>query len=325
MIAASGLGQRLALALDAGLDALGDTLVLQPAAEADLGALDAPRIVHPFRPAFDAFKAMGFAVSTEAEAPADTVIVCLPRSRTEAQAMIADAARLARKWVVVDGQKTDGADSLRKAVAARVPLEGTISKAHGKLFWFAAGDAFEDWAQGPALTDGGFWTAPGVFSADGIDEGSALLVDALPDLRGHIADLGAGWGFVAAHVLAHPGVETVHLVEAHHMALQCAQHNVTDPRAQFHWADARTWSPPRLLDAVVMNPPFHTGRSGTPGLGQAFISAAAGMLNSKGRLFMVANRHLPYEDTLDQMFRKTIDLGGNQRFKLFMSEAPRKR
>ena len=313
------------MAAAGGLDVSGDVLVLQPDDVADLMDLRMARVVQPFRPVFEAFEAAGFEVAPEADGEAEAVIVCLPRAKAEAYAMVADAAARSRGLVLVDGRKTDGVDSLLKAVKARVPVGGTVSKAHGKLFWFAGTDAFSDWAGGPELTEGGFWTAPGVFSAGAIDEGSALLAEALPDLKGQVADLGAGWGFLGAHILARPDVETAHLIEAHHMAVQCAEHNVTDNRARFYWADARNWMPRATMDAVVMNPPFHDGRKADPGLGQAFIEAAARMLGPKGHLYMVANRHLPYEEALETCFRKTVDLGGNQRFKLMLSEAPRRR
>ncbi len=308
-----------------GLDVPEDVVVLQPDEVSDLADMRSARVVQPFRPVFEKMEAAGFQVTPEPEGEAEAVIVCLPRAKAEAYGMLAEAAERSRGLVIVDGRKTDGVDSLLKAVRARVPLGGTVSKAHGKIFWFAGTDAFEDWRAGPELTADGFWSAPGVFSADGVDEGSALLVEALPDLKGQVADLGAGWGFLSAHILTRAGVENVHLVEAHHMAVQCAEHNLTDARARFYWADARNWSPRATMDAVVMNPPFHEGRSADPGLGRAFIEAAAGMLAPKGRLFMVANRHLPYEETLEAKFRKTVDLGGNQRFKLYQCEAPRRR
>ena len=324
MKTASGLAQRIALAVNAGLSVPEDVLVLQPDQGTDLSSLPQARVVQPFRPAFEAFQAQGIPVTPEPEGEADAIIVCLPRAKAEAYGLVAEAAARSRGLVIVDGQKTDGADSLLKAVKKRVPLGGVVSKAHGKLFWFAGTDEFSDWATGPALTPGGFWTAPGVFSADGIDPGSALLADALPDLKGEVADLGAGWGFLGAHILARPEVERAHLVEAHHMALQCAEHNVTDQRARFYWADARNWMAPALMDAVVMNPPFHDGRHADPGLGQAFIGAARAMMQPKGQLWMVANRHLPYEETLAESFRNVIDLGGDGRFKVMRAEAPRR-
>jgi 16S rRNA (guanine1207-N2)-methyltransferase len=324
--ARNGFAQRLQYAQAAGLSLPDDCIVLQPDPGTDLGGIAHARIVHPFRPAHDHFASRQFAVSPQIEGRAEAVIVCLPRAKAEAYAMVAEAAAHSAGLIVVDGGKTDGVDSLLKAMRARAPVGGVVSKAHGKMFWCAAADDdFSDWAQGPELTEDGFWSAPGVFSADGVDEGSALLASVLPeDMSGAVADLGAGWGFLSMHILTRPAVTTLHLVEAHHMALQCAEHNVVDPRARFHWADACNWMSPETLNTVVMNPPFHNLRQADPTLGQAFIEAAARALKPKGQLFMVANRHLPYEENLARLFRAVNDLGGNGRFKLFRAEAPRR-
>ena len=94
-----------------------------------------------------------------------------------------------------------------------------------------------------------------------------------------------------------------------------------DPRARFHWADATRgkWGP---VDAVVMNPPFHTGRAADPALGVAFIRAAAAMLTPSGTLWMVANRHLPYEPVLAAAFREVEEIGGDSRFRLTRAARP---
>jgi 16S rRNA (guanine1207-N2)-methyltransferase len=149
------------------------------------------------------------------------------------------------------------------------------------------------------------------------------LADALPEKLGkQVADLGAGWGFLSAHVATHEGVEAIHLVEAGHMALECARRNVTDPRAHFHWADATAWQAPGKMDAIVMNPPFHSARAADPALGQAFVAAAARLLAPNGQLWMVANRHLPYEVTLQSYFVKSMEIGSDNRFKLFHASRP---
>lgn len=44
----------------------------------------------------------------------------------------------------------------------------------------------------------GAFSAPGVFAWDRIDPGTTLLLETLPPLTGHIADLGAGWGHLPA-------------------------------------------------------------------------------------------------------------------------------
>ncbi len=171
-------------------------------------------------------------------------------------------------------------------------------------------------AQGaPRLDPGlGLWTQPGVFSWDRIDPGSALLISHLPPLAGKGADLGAGIGLLAHAVLASPRVEHLTLVDLDGRAVEAAKRNVADPRADIRWADVRaTGITPASLDFVVMNPPFHDVGIEDKQLGQTFIRQAAGLLRKGGTLWLVANRHLPYETLLAELFRTVTpraDQGG---------------
>ena len=328
---------RLTLALEGGgldLPAEGRIAVLGPRAGMDLSALERARldVIQRFRPDHDAFAAAGWTTRPDAPSEAagvyDAAIVVLPRARAEARDAVARAEALVARGgpVVVDGQKTDGADALLRALRARVPVAGPINKAHGKLFWFAAAGALSDWRAPPRRqVEGGFVTAPGVFSADGPDPGSVLLAAALPArMPAHLADLGTGWGYLAHAALRREGVETIDLVEADHLALACARENIRDPRARFHWADATRWRPEAPLGGVIMNPPFHGGRAADPSIGRAFIAAAAACLAPAGRLWLVANRHLPYEAPLSERFAETAETGGDARYKILEAARPRR-
>jgi 16S rRNA (guanine1207-N2)-methyltransferase len=322
---------RLSLALEGGglvLPPEGVIAVLMPRAGMDLSALPRTRvrIVTPLKPDHDAFAAAGYACASGLEGPVAAAVVYLPRAKAQARDLLAraEAAVVPGGPVVVDGQKTDGADSILRDLRRLVPVEGPISKAHGKIYWFAADAALAGWrAPDRQRIEEGFVTAPGVFSADAIDPGSRLLAEAVPaGLAGNLADMGAGWGYLAARLLARcPGLARLDLVEADRVALDCARENVTDPRARFHWADATRWRPEAPLDAVVMNPPFHTGRAADPGLGRAFIAQAAAVLRPGGTLWLVANRHLPYEAELDRHFIGIREIGGDARFKLLEARA----
>ncbi len=319
------MSSRLDLALNSGLSLSQPLTVLAPTPDHDLS--DLPReaqVVQPFKPFHDHFATQGFVATPNSDAPCQDAVVFLPRAKALARALIHQACSRASGVIVVDGAKTDGVDSLLKDIRKRVAIEGPISKAHGKIFWFQSdADAFADWAAPENQMVDSFHTAPGVFSADGIDPASALLLKSLPTKRGtRIADLGAGWGYLSAMLIGDT-LRSLHLVEADHTALTCARANVTDTRAQFHWADATKWSAPEPLDMVIMNPPFHTSRSADPTLGQGFITSAARNLTRNGQLWMVANRHLPYEATLAEAFARVDEVAGDNRFKVFHASRPR--
>ncbi len=317
------MSARLTHALETGALALpeGRISVFAPAPDMDLSALDPERVevISRFYPDVEAWQARGYRVLQAPEGHYQTAIVALPRAKDAARALIAQAAACC-DLLVVDGQKTDGIATILKAMKTIAPPEGTLAKAHGKVFWLAAPD-LTAWAGGPRTVDG-FVTRPGVFSADGPDKGSLALVDALPDLSGHVVDLGAGWGFLDRRILASDKVMTLDIVEADLTALDCARENVTDPRARFHWADATRFKPDTLVDAVVTNPPFHVGRAGDPALGRAFLDQAARILKPGGQLWVVANRHLPYEDRLAEVFRDVDKVGGTPGFKVLKAAKP---
>ncbi len=318
---------RIDLALESGLVLSQPLTVIGPSPDCNLSALPrGTQVVQPFKPFHDHFATLGFDVTPASEEPCEDAIVFLPRAKALARSMIHQACHRASRRIVVDGSKTNGVDSILKDVRKRVPVEGPIAKAHGKIFWFQSDkSAFPDWAAPEVQHADGYLTAPGVFSADGIDPASALLAQVLPENPGpRVADLGAGWGFLSAKLLERAQVRTLHLVEADHTALSCARSNVTSPVACFHWADAVTWTAPEPLDTVVMNPPFHTGRSAEPALGQDFIKAATRNLTRNGDVWIVANRHLPYEATLSDCFRQVEEVAGDNRFKVFHASRPRR-
>jgi len=327
---------RLALALDHGLALPEGPVGLFHPGLTDALPLPADRLraITPLAPVRDRLAAQGVAAGPD-DPPAGSLaaaIVCLPRQRDEGRDLIARAAAATTGPVVVDGQKTDGIDPVLRALRERVALSEPLAKGHGNIAWFASAP-LDDWRAGPltvAGPDGArYVTRVGLFSSDGIDPGSALLAGALPSgATGLAVDLGAGWGYLAAQWLARaPGLTALHLIEADARALDCARLNVTDPRAHFHWADATRPPADLRADHVITNPPFHQGRAADPGLGAAFIAAAAGLLRPSGTLWLVANRHLPYEAPLRAAFREVDEIDGSAGvaspgFKLFRATRP---
>ena len=238
-------------------------------------------------------------------------------------------ANIARGWSLLEpggtlvcaGSNDDGAASLEKQVGKVFGLTDTLSKFHSRVFWVTKGDDEPPsyWRGLSGLQpvgDSSWLSKPGIFSWDRIDDGSALLARHLPDdLAGHVADFGCGWGYLARQMLQ-PTVTHIDLIDAEHLALDAARANITDARASFHWLDLTREPAPATYDAIVCNPPFHTGRASTPALGQAILSAAARSLRPGGRFYMVANRGLPYEPMLKASFASFETLADNNKFRV---------
>lgn len=316
---------RLPLAFEAGLTRPDTVVVFRPQPDFDLGGpVKDLCVVHSFAPDVGFWAARGAQVVQTAQA-ADLAIVCAHKSKALTRAMIAQACQVA-PIVCVDGQKTDGIESAYKAVRQKAEVFGTLTKAHGRAFWFKA-QPFDDWRDAP--TDiGPFRTWPGVFSEGRIDRASiALALSLPPKLPARMADFGAGWGYLSAAICERDGVQSLDMVEAEKRALDEAARVISFGAPV--WADITQHQ--ATYDGIVMNPPFHTGRAGDPGLGQAFIAAAARCLTPKGQLWMVANRHLPYEDTLATQFGQVTELpappgagDGAGAFKLLHAARPRR-
>ena len=257
-----------------------------------------------------------------ADASLDEVVVQAPAGVAERRYVLAQALRVLKTEgrLTALAPKDRGGMRMNKELAAFGCTIGESAKRHQRICVTLKPASLTGVeaaiAEGvPCRLDGdGLWTQPGVFSWDRLDPGSALLLKSLPLLSGVGVDLGCGIGVLAHAVLASPKVTKLTLIDLDRRAVEATKRNVNDPRVEVVWADARRGAELATgLDFVVTNPPFHDAGSEDKGLGQAFITAAAAMLRKSGVLWIVANRHLPYEAALNEHFktvRPVADAGG---------------
>ncbi|UXI70343.1 class I SAM-dependent methyltransferase [Tahibacter amnicola] len=290
-----------------------------------------------FRPVADELMANGIETVGAVNGSFPLVLVLPARQRDEARAQLARALALAQPGgtVVASVANAEGAKSIEGDFRRLVSDVQVISKHKCRVMWARNDAACVDTAQRDAwiaqdqpqpIAQGRFLSRPGVFAWDRIDLASQLLAEQLPtDLSGQGADLGAGYGFLSAEVVRQcPRVTGLHLYEAEQRALELARVNLPgalaaagrmDVAMDYFWHDVAKGLPHRY-DFVVMNPPFHVGRIDVPELGRAFVRAAAAALRGGGRLLLVANRHLPYEQTLAEQFGEVRVLADAQGFKV---------
>lgn len=265
----------------------------------------------PLKPLADACERSGMILTEKPEGEFSTVLFLPGKTKEEALAGFAMAhGYLAEGGSFITAMSnTSGAARFEKELGKATLLSFSVSKHKCRAFGvtnLVAWDAeiLAEWqklSEPQVIPETSFVTQPGVFSAKHMDPGSLLLAEHLPvSLRGTIADLGAGWGFLSHVALEKsPNISRIDLFEADARALDCARKNVSG-NVHFYWHDV-TNGLSGVYDHIIMNPPFHTAQSKDVDLGKSFLSVAAAALKRNGTLHLVANRQLPYEAHLREI------------------------
>lgn len=288
-----------------------------------------------FKPYADALAAGG--LSAQPVLPEggdyDLALALLPKSQQEAEVQLASVLLRLKPggMIVCAADNKAGGSRLEKTLTA-LGLSGvqSMSKHKARVCWAVRGDL--DAARLQKIVDGGalqevlggqFVSQPGIFGWDKIDQGSAMLAAHLPpDLKGAGADFGCGYGYLSRMLVQMPKVKSLICADADHRAVQACQKNLegTDKAVRFEWLDLAAQTLPfKNLDFIVMNPPFHEGKLTDSAIGVRFIINAAAALRAGGKLFMVANVHLPYEAILAQHFSSHTKLYEGVGFKIYMA------
>ena len=238
-------------------------------------------------------------------------------------------------WISIIPNRT-GANRLKRDISKAFNQVETSSKAKCRIFQCSAEHDQKlttkwDNLNTPSSIKGTeLVTVPGVFSADKLDTGSILLTEILlkESWYGSVADLGAAYGYLSHSILSTPRqkMNNLCLYELDKRALECAESNLTDllkdakTKVEYHWTDVTETIPhQRPFDTVIMNPPFHEAQDASFELGKTFIKQAANILKPGGTLYLVANLHLPYEQTLIEHFRSHRLLIEDKGFKIFLA------
>lgn len=300
-----------------------------------------PRMIceQPYKPRADALQAAGYHLRETADGLHDVVLLLPERQKLQTLADLARALDLVKEGgtLIVALHNDWGAKRFEKALASVTGATEMISKHHCRVFWTTKTSALhtptvQEWAADGALQrvmNGRYWSKPGLFSWDRIDQGSELLVKHLPeDLAGDVADLGSGWGYLSEQLLLKcHDVRNLDCYEADRDALEAARRNLgvlpVKTRPRLRWHDVTGGIDRMKYDVVISNPPFHEGRMADPHLGGRFIAAAAAGLRSGGQFWLVANRQLPYEHLLDEAFESQQLIVEDNLFKVLHATRPK--
>jgi 16S rRNA (guanine1207-N2)-methyltransferase len=147
---------------------------------------------------------------------------------------------------------------------------------------------------------------PGVFAWDKLDDGTTALVEAMEvGVRDEVLDLGCGTGLAGLAAARRAMQGRVTLVDADVRAVESARFTLKAngiANAEFVLSDCGSAVLGRRYDCVITNPPFHQGVGVDYEVACQFVRDAARVLRSGGRLFLVANRFLPYGALVEKVF-----------------------
>ena len=165
------------------------------------------------------------------------------------------------------------------------------------------------------------------FARGKLDEGTRLLLEALEVHATDVAlDIGCGAGYIGMHIAHLASKGHVTMVDASLVAVDTARSMIEKSdmtNVQVLASEGTQAVKAQRFDLVVTNPPFHPGGIQTTGTGERFIHEAAQVLRPRGRFYLVANRFLKYEPTMQTCFHSVEEVGGDTRFKVLLATNPR--
>jgi len=171
-------------------------------------------------------------------------------------------------------------------------------------------------------------TKPGLFSWDSVDEGTRRLVESMEiGPRERVLDLGCGYGLAGLVAADMAPRGDIVLVDADCLAVEAArrtleQNEVT--HAEVLLSDCGAAVLDRTFDVVITNPPFHQGRGVSYEVARQFIHDAARVLQPEGRLYLVANRFIPYGREMEGLFQEVGFAYRDSRFQVWKGIKGRK-
>ncbi|MGT1694722.1 16S rRNA (guanine(1207)-N(2))-methyltransferase RsmC [Salmonella enterica subsp. enterica serovar Winslow] len=258
-------------------------------------------------------------------ADCDTLIYYWPKNKPEAQFQLMNILSLMPSGsdVFVVGENRSGVRSAEPMLADYAPLNKVDSARrcglyHGRLEKQPQFSLESWWAEYniDGLT---IKTLPGVFSRDGLDVGSQLLLSTLtPHTKGKVLDVGCGAGVLSAALASHSPKVRLTLCDVSAPAVEASRATLAANGFEGEVFASNVFSEVKgRFDMIISNPPFHDGMQTSLDAAQTLIRGAVRHLNSGGELRIVANAFLPYPKILDETFGFHEVIAQTGRFKVY--------
>jgi len=157
----------------------------------------------------------------------------------------------------------------------------------------------------------------GVFSGDHIDYATQFLLSVI-NLKSHeikILDLGCGNGIIADYLSIGRKNLELYLLDDNILAVESAKLNV--PSGNVIWDYNLDSFDDTFFDVVVTNPPFHFEHQIDISVPLNLFENCKRIIKTKGRLIIVANKHLNYKTHLTKWYESVEVLSENNKFVIY--------
>ncbi|GGW83977.1 methyltransferase [Alteromonas halophila] len=263
---------------------------------------------------------------------ATDVLVFLPKAKAHFSMNLRMAAGMLKPGgrIHVVGENKGGIKSAAKLMQQYGATQKVDSARHCSLITTQVEDthaAFEPsaWLETHTFeadtTEWDVVTMPGVFSHGELDPGSRLLLEKHYDgMRGSVLDFACGAGVIGSYLMKRYPHLTLEMLDVSAIALYCCALTLAENQQVARLIAANgLYGVDTRVDHIITNPPFHSGIKTDYTITKRFIADAKRVLNTGGRLQMVANRFLPYPGLLSEHFTRVHTVAQTSQFSVYMT------
>ncbi len=186
----------------------------------------------------------------------------------------------------------------------------------------------------PKDTTPPFFSKPGLYGWNKVDQGSRFLIDAvlndLPSINvtpTRTLDLGCGYGYLSLRILealsagSITGVEELIATDNNAAAVLAATHNISHHPSSTSLnyrivpdnCAAKISAP---IELIICNPPFHHGFDNCRNLTKLFLNSTKRLLAKNGVAYFVVNSFIPLDSLAGEIFKCVTVLSNNRQFKV---------
>jgi len=267
----------------------------------------------------------------------DAVFIQIPKGRILTRRWLLQAFQglIPGKYLYISGSNKAGIQSSIK--------DGMELFGNGRILAYKKGNRISqyvkqqeassspDWALAPGIKPGTWFefsitlsdhkykirSLPGVFSYDHLDAGTQMILSTFSVKPGSkVLDVGCGYGLIGL-VASTQGAGWVDFIDNDLLAISsCKETLALNGIMNTNVLAGDLLGPVRSnkYDLILSNPPFHAGHAVDYQIAEAMIRQSYQALHSDGQITIVANRFIPYDRLINDIFGNVSCLIESGRF-----------